>query len=91
MLSPAVHGANMGNDIGESVVKRVVIAALLLVAFLAPVRADLEEGLAAYDRGDYATALREFRFYASKRISLWMLIQPNLLGRPRPQVHSRGH
>ncbi len=47
--------------IGESVVKRLVIAALLLVAFLAPARADFKEGAAAYNRGDYATALRVFR------------------------------
>ncbi len=60
-MLPAVHGANMDSDFRESVVKRVVIAALLLVACVAPAWADFKEGVAANDRGDYATALRVFR------------------------------
>ena len=40
--------------IGESVVKRVVIAALLLVAVMESARAEVEKGVAAYNPGDYA-------------------------------------
>jgi TPR repeat protein len=36
-----------------------LVLALLLAA--SPAYADFDEGVAAYDRGDYATALREFR------------------------------
>ena len=39
----------------------VVAAAVLLVALAAPAWADFDEGMAAYKRGDYATALREWR------------------------------
>ena len=41
--------------------KRVIGAAVLLVALVAPARAGFDEGGAAYKRGDYATALRELR------------------------------
>ena len=40
---------------------RIIVAAALLIAFMATARADIQEGYAAYERGDYATALREFR------------------------------
>ena len=41
--------------------RRIIIAATLLVAFMATAWADFQEGYAAYERGDYATALREWR------------------------------
>ena len=41
--------------------KRIIIAVTLLIAFMATARADIQDGVAAYERGDYATALREFR------------------------------
>ena len=43
------------------VVKEVVVAAALLVTLAAPAWAGLREGWAAYDRGDYATAMQELR------------------------------
>ncbi len=33
---------------------------------MAPARADYQEGMAAYERGDYAIALREFRLAAER-------------------------
>ncbi len=41
--------------------KRVTAFAVLLVVLAAPAWAGWDEGVAAYERGDYATALREFR------------------------------
>ncbi len=41
--------------------KRVTAFAVLLVVLAAPAWAGLDEGVAAYALGDYATALREFR------------------------------
>ncbi len=41
--------------------RRIIIAATLLIAFMATAQAEFQEGVAAYERGDYATALREFR------------------------------
>ncbi len=43
-----------------------ILAALLLVTLAAPAWAGWDEGVAAYDRGDYATALREFRVLAEQ-------------------------
>ena len=43
-----------------SVAGWVLVAALVLV-LTAHARADLDAGISAYDRGDYATALAEFR------------------------------
>ncbi|HUL05704.1 MAG TPA: trypsin-like peptidase domain-containing protein [Candidatus Acidoferrum sp.] len=40
--------------------KRLVIAAWLLLVLSSPTRAGWKEGLAAYERGDYDTAFREF-------------------------------
>lgn len=40
--------------------RRIGFAVILLVSLSAPAWADLEEGVAAYERGDYATAYREF-------------------------------
>ena len=41
--------------------KRIAVAAVLLVSLAGPVRAGFDEGVAAFERGDYATALKEFR------------------------------
>ncbi len=41
-----------------------ILAALLLLTLAAPAWAGWEEGVAAYERGDYATALREMRVLA---------------------------
>jgi len=41
--------------------KRLALAAVLLVLLVGPARAGFDEGLAANERGDYATALKEFR------------------------------
>ncbi len=41
--------------------KRVTAFAVLLVLLAAPAWAGFDEGMAAYKRGDYATALREWR------------------------------
>ena len=46
--------------------KRLSVALVLLVWFVTPASADLDEGMAAYGRGDYATALREFSPHAEK-------------------------
>ncbi len=44
--------------------KRFLIAAAIVVAVPAPAAADFADGLAAYDGGDYATALEEWRVLA---------------------------
>ncbi len=41
--------------------KRIALAAVLLVMLVGPARAGFDEGMAAYERRDYATALKEFR------------------------------
>ena len=46
--------------------KRVTAFAVLLVVLAAPAWAGFDEGLAAYNRGDYATALREWRPLAAQ-------------------------
>jgi TPR repeat protein len=40
--------------------RALAIAALCLLVVL-PARADFDDGMEAYDRGDYATALKEWR------------------------------
>ena len=40
---------------------RIVTTAVLLIALATSARAEFDEGVAAYERGDYATALREWR------------------------------
>ena len=40
--------------------KRIALAAVLLVMLVGPAWAGFDEGMAAYDRGDYATALKEW-------------------------------
>ncbi len=46
--------------------KRIAIAAVLLVTLVGPVRAGFDEGLVAYKQGDYATALKEWRPLAGR-------------------------
>ena len=41
--------------------KRLALAVALLIALATPSQADFQDGLAAYNRGDYATALQEFK------------------------------
>ncbi len=41
--------------------KRLALAIVFVLGFAPPAWADFSDGLAAYNRGDYATALREFR------------------------------
>ncbi len=45
----------------NTAMKRVAAFAVLLVVLAAPAWAGFDEGQAAYNRGDYATALRECR------------------------------
>ncbi len=46
--------------------KRLALAVALLIGLATPSQADYWDGLAAYDRGDYATALQEFKPLAEK-------------------------
>jgi len=48
---------------------RTFALAALLVVMALPAMAGFEEGLAAYDRGDYRTALREWKPLAEKGIA----------------------
>ena len=50
----------------------IYLSVLLLFLFvgLSPVYAGLEEGLLAYDRGDYDTAFKEFKPLAEKGVRL---------------------
>ena len=41
--------------------KRLVLTFAIMIGLAAPAWAGFNEGVAAYKRGDYATALREFR------------------------------
>ncbi len=57
--SPAIDTARA--EVCNAAMKRVTAFAVLLVVLAAPAWAGWDEGVAAYDRGDYATALREWR------------------------------
>ncbi len=46
--------------------KRLILSGLLVVQLAAPAWAGFNEGLAAYKRGDYATALSEWRASAQE-------------------------
>ncbi len=46
--------------------KRVISAVVVLIGLAAPAWAGFDEGVAAYERGDYETALREFRVLAEQ-------------------------
>ncbi len=58
-MSPAIDTARA--EACNAAMKRVTAFAVLLVVLAAPAWAGWDEAAAAYDRGDYATALREFR------------------------------
>jgi len=47
---------------------RKLLPLLLFLAWIGPLRADFETGVAAYRAGDYAAALREFRALADKGV-----------------------
>ncbi len=46
--------------------KRIIVAAVLMFGLVAPAWAGFDEGMAAYNRGDYATALREWSSLAEQ-------------------------
>ncbi len=46
--------------------KRIALAAVLLVMLVGPAWAGWDEGVVAYKQGDYATALKEFRPLAAQ-------------------------
>ncbi len=46
--------------------KRIIAIAVLMFDLAAPAWAGFDEGTAAYKRGDYATALREWRPLANR-------------------------
>ncbi len=58
-LSPAIDTARA--EVCNAAMKRLAAFAVLLVVLAAPAWAGFDEGVAAYNRGDYATALREWR------------------------------
>ena len=70
--------------------RRFIVAATLLIAFMATARADFQEGHAAYKRGDYATALREWRPLAKQgnADALFSLGFMYAQGRGVPQVYT---
>ncbi len=49
--------------------KRVALAVALLIGLATPSQADYQAGVAAYSRGDYATALQEFKPLAEQGIA----------------------
>ena len=49
--------------------KRLVLAATLAFVLAAPAWADFDDGVAAYERGDYATALDEWRRLAEQGVA----------------------
>ena len=49
--------------------KRLALAAVVLVALVGPAQAGFDEGVAAYERGDYATALKEIHPLAEQGIT----------------------
>ena len=67
--------------------KRVTAFAVLLVVLAAPAWAGFDEGLAAYDRGDYVTALREFRLLAEQGYARAQHNLGVMYGKGVPQDH----
>ncbi len=49
--------------------KRLVLTIAILIGLAAPAWAGIAEGVTAYNRGDYATALREFRPLANQGVA----------------------
>ncbi len=69
MLSTVIdRGVDRRGELGRNgrAMSRLITAAILLIVLAAPAWAGLGEGLAAYKRGDYATAMREFRTLAAQ-------------------------
>ncbi len=58
-VSPAIDTARA--EVCNAAMKRLAAFAVLLVVLAAPAWAGYDEAKAAYKRGDYATALREWR------------------------------
>ena len=50
--------------------KRLVLTTAILIGLAAPAGAGFDEGLAAYGRGDYETALREWRPLAEQGLAV---------------------
>ena len=46
--------------------KRVALAVAILIGLAVPTWADFQDGVAAYERGDYTTAFREFKTLAEQ-------------------------
>ncbi len=57
--SPSIDTARA--EVCNAAMKRVTAFAVLLVVLAAPAWADFSDGVAAYDRGDYATAFSEWK------------------------------
>ncbi len=70
--------------------KRLALAVALLIALATPSQADYRDGLRAYSRGDYATALHELKPLAEQGHSDARLILGfmYLRGRGVPQNHA---
>ncbi len=66
-MSPAIDTARA--EACNAAMKRATAFAVLLVVLAAPAWAGWDEGVAAYKRGDYATALREFRVLAEQGLA----------------------
>jgi len=67
--------------------KRIALAAVLLVMLVGPAWVGFDEGLAAYNRGDYETALKEFRPLADQGDvqAQWVLGNMYRIGQGVPQ------
>ncbi len=48
---------------------RIISAVIVLIGLAAPAWAGFDEGVAAYERGDYESALREFRPLAEQGVA----------------------
>ena len=71
---------------------RYLVTFVLAVMLALPVVAqDFAKGLEAYERGDYATAMRELRRQRSVQARRHVLRRQGCLERPCPGVHVVGH
>ena len=73
--------------------KRLALAVALLITLATPSQADFQDGLAAFLRGDYATALQEFKPLAEQgdadaQFNLGVMYQK---GRGVPQDYVQAH
>ncbi len=60
--------------------KRLILTFAILIGLAGPAWAGFAEGLAAYERGDYATALREFRPLAEQGDATAQSVLGNIYG-----------